>query len=85
MTYSDDDNRQAALDAVVNLVAGIDPGAMTVGFVLAAEVVDARGERALWLLDAPGQKAWQTHGYLDHALTVQRGDTAAQGAQGGPT
>lgn len=76
----DDDDRRAAHDAVARLVVGIDPGAMTTGFVLAAEVVDATGERALWLLDMPGQKAWDTLGYLAHADAVQRAAIAREDA-----
>lgn len=60
-----------AHDALADLIREIDPGAMLTRWVLLLEVVDDQGERALWTIAAPDQKAWDTLGLLDYARAVE--------------
>jgi len=68
---SHDEQREAAHQAVSNLVAQIDPGAMVNRFVLLCEVMDSQGERAVWTLAPKDAQAWDTLGLLDFARSLE--------------
>lgn len=58
-------------DALSDLIQQIDPNAMLTRWVVLAEIVDAEGERGLWTLSAPDQRAWDTLGLLDYARALE--------------
>lgn len=73
--------RQVTQDALADMIAKLDPGAMLTRYIVLAEVVDAEGRRALWSGSAPDQKTWDTMGLLDYARAVEYAATAKDEAE----
>jgi hypothetical protein len=61
---------EQALEVVATLINEIQPGAMVQKFVLLVETIDGE-DRWLSTFAAPGQKAWDTMGMLQYALTFE--------------
>lgn len=66
---------QASADAVADLIAKVDPGAMATKFVLLAEVIDAEGDRCLWVCAREGQKPWDSLGLLQYGIALEQAAT----------
>lgn len=69
---TDDERNTAALEAVADLMAHVDPEAIITGrFLLVTEVIDDE-DRCLWGFAGPNQKAWDTLGLLAYAEQIER-------------
>jgi hypothetical protein len=62
---------EAVQGQLADAVHGID-GSMLTKYAACIEVLDPTGERALWVICTPGQKAWETVGLLEYARDLER-------------
>lgn len=59
----------AAADAhIAGLINDVDPGAFVTKYVVIAEVIDANGDRAVWMDSSDDATQWDTYGLLTYAL-----------------
>lgn len=73
---------EAAHDAVSGLIQQIDPGSMVTRFLVVAEIINADGDRAVWMAAAPGQNAWDSLGLIDYARAREYAGIAREETDG---
>lgn len=61
-----------AASLIGELIDGLDPGAFVTRWVVVAEVIDAEGDRAVWMDVSDDAKAWDSLGLLEYALQRER-------------
>lgn len=74
MTSDPSDDSQDLQETAADLIADLfhRVGELTAGrWIILAEVITNDGDRALWQLAPPEQKAWDTLGLLEHAKLIE--------------
>jgi hypothetical protein len=69
---SNEEVQAAADEAVGTFLANLGSDLSTGRYVLLAEVMDISGEKMLWTVTPVGQKAWDSLGILEYALSHER-------------
>jgi hypothetical protein len=65
-----DEVRDRIGDAFSNVLAG--EGEMVTRWVALVEIIDSHGERAVYSMGAPDQRAWDSLGLLDYGIQLER-------------
>jgi hypothetical protein len=68
---SSGDANEAALTAIGDLIASVQPDSMVQKFVLLVETIDG-DDRWISAFTAPGQKRWDTMGMLQYGMTLEQ-------------